>query len=46
MLSSPRLWFKGAPTTTSVNPATDLRDRQVVDVRGTAFGAAGHKFEP
>jgi hypothetical protein len=45
VLSSPRLWFKGAPATITASPATDLRNRQVVDVNGTAFGAAGHKFE-
>jgi hypothetical protein len=44
MLSSPRLRFKGAPATISVSPATNLHARQLVDVRGAAFGAARHKF--
>ncbi len=43
--SSGTLKFKGAPATIVVSTATNLHGRQLVGVRGTAFGARGHKIK-
>ena len=42
--SSGTLKFKGAPATIVLSTATNLHGRQLVGVRGTAFGARGHKI--
>ncbi len=41
--SSAPLKFKGAPATIVVSTTSNLHGRQLVGVRGTAFGARGHE---
>ncbi len=42
-ISSAPLKFKGAPATIAVSTSMNLHGRQLVGVRGSAFGARGHK---
>jgi hypothetical protein len=40
---SKALKFKGSPATITVTPSTNLGEKQWVTVKGTAFGAEGHR---